>query len=89
MRVEEMAQRVDLGADLRVAIERIDGRQRQQHERVVVGIAQRIQHAAVRLQRVHKAGLAVGAFALARRCSSPFSAIARPSGYQPICAALA
>ena len=89
LRVDEMAQRVDLGADLRVAIERIDGRQRQQHEGVVVGIAQRIQHRAIRLQGVDKARLAVGGFRLGQKCSSPFSAIARPSGYQPICAALA
>ena len=64
-------QRVDLGANLRVAIERIDGCERQQHERVVVGIAQRVQHGAVRLQRVHKAGLAVGAFRLGQKVIQP------------------
>ena len=64
LRLDEMAQRVDLGADLRVAIEPVDGGQRQQHEGVVVGIAQRIQHRAIRLQRVDEAGFAVGGFRL-------------------------
>ena len=71
LRVDEMAQRVDLGADLRVAIEPIDGCKSQQHERVIVGIAQRIQHRAVRLQRVHKAGLAVGGFRLGQKVIQP------------------
>ena len=71
LRFEEMAQRVDLGANLRVAIEPIDGCKRQQHERVVVGIAQRIQHRAVRLQRVDKAGLAVGGFRLGQKVLQP------------------
>ena len=71
LRIDEMAQRVDLGADLRVAIERMDARQRQQHERVVVGIAQRIQHGAIRLQRVHKAGFAVGRFRLRQQVLQP------------------
>ena len=71
LRIDEMAQRVDLGADLRVTIERIDGCQRQQHEGVVVGIAQRIQHRAVRLQRVDKARFAVGGFRLAQQMLQP------------------
>ena len=71
LRVDEMAQRVDLGADLRVAIEPVDGGQRQQHEGVVVGIAQRIQHGAIRLQRVDEAGFAVGGFRLGQEVLQP------------------
>jgi hypothetical protein len=62
LRIDEMAQRVDLGANLRVTIERVDARQRQQHEGVVVGIAQRIQHGAIRGQGVDKARPAVRGF---------------------------
>ena len=61
MGVQERQQRVDFGADLRVAVERIDGCQRKQHEGVVVGIAQRVQHRAIGRQRVHEARPAVGA----------------------------
>ena len=89
MAVEEGEQRVDLGANLRVLVERVDGREREQNEGVVVGIAPRVQHSAVRRQPVHIAGPTVGRLRSASRCSSPFSAMARPSGYQPICAALA
>ena len=46
--VDEVAQRVDLGTDLRIAIERVDRRQRQQHKGVIVGVAQRIEHRAIR-----------------------------------------
>ena len=67
----KVTQRVDLGADLRIAIEPVDGGQRQQHEGVVVGIAQRIQHRAIRLQGVDEAGFAVGGFRLRQEVLQP------------------
>ena len=67
LRLDEMAQRVDLGADLRIAIEPVDGCKGQQHEGVVVGIAQRIQHGAIRRQRVDEARAC-------RRAPSPWRA---------------
>ena len=71
MRVQERQQRVDFGADLRVAVERINAGERQQHERVVIGIAQRVQHRAIGRQDVDKARMAVGGFRLGQEMIQP------------------
>ena len=42
MPIQNTQQRVDFGAQLRIAVERIDAGQSQQDERVIIGIAQRI-----------------------------------------------
>ena len=70
-RFDEVAQRVDLGADLRIAIEAIGGGQRQQDKGVIVGIAQRIQHRAIRLQRVDETRFAIGRFRLRQQMLQP------------------
>ncbi|MEY9615011.1 hypothetical protein ABIF21_007885 [Bradyrhizobium elkanii] len=57
--VEERQQRVDLGADLGVLVEAVDGREREQHEGMAVGVAQRIVHAALCGQAVDEARPAV------------------------------
>ena len=67
MPIQKRQQRVDFGAQPRIAVERIDACQSQQDERVIIGIAQRIQNAAVRRQRVNKTRTAIGPFAFASR----------------------
>ena len=60
LRLQEMAERVDLGANLRIAIERIHAGERQQHECVVIGVAQGLEHRAIRRQGVDEARSAIG-----------------------------
>ncbi|MGY3650834.1 hypothetical protein ACVWW2_006125 [Bradyrhizobium sp. LM4.3] len=71
MAVEEGEQCVDLGANLRILVERIDGRQRKQDEGVVVGVAPAVQHRALRRQPVHVARPAVGRFRACEQMLQP------------------
>ena len=59
--VEKCDQQLDLVSDLRIAAQLICARQRQQNERVVVGIAQRVEDIAVRIEQMHEARPAIGA----------------------------
>ena len=66
LRVQEMTEHVDFGSDLRIPIECIDAGEGQQHEGVVIGIAQRLQHGALRRQDVDKTRPAIGSLGLAQ-----------------------
>ena len=88
--VQKGKQRVDFGADLRIAVQCVSAGQGQQHKGVVISIAQRIAGRCHQATSVWtKPGSPSGLFALVKRYSSPFSAISRPSGYQPMSAAVA
>jgi hypothetical protein len=65
--IQKRNQRVDLGSDLRIAIERVHRRKRKQYESMVEGVTQRIQHSAIRRQYMDKAGPAVGGFRLGQK----------------------
>ncbi len=69
--IQEITERVDLAADLRIAVQRVDGGERQQHKGVVISVAQWLQHGAFRRQDMDEAGLAVGAFGFGQKVIQP------------------
>ena len=83
LRVHERKQRVNFGANLRVTIKRINSRERQQHERVVIGIAQGVQHGAVVRQGMDKSRPAFGTFRFGQKIihspESEFAALGIPA----------
>ncbi len=80
MAVEEGEQRVDLGADLRVLVERVNGCERKQDEGVVIGIAPAVQHHPLRRQPVHIARPAVGRLGLCQKMLQPLQRDGAPLG---------
>jgi hypothetical protein len=60
--VEKREQGVNLVPDLRITAQLIDGRQRKQHECVIIGIARRFHDRSVRIEQMYKARPAIRAF---------------------------
>ena len=80
MSVQEREQPVDFETDLRITIEAIDGGERQQHEGVVITVAQRIPDCTIGRQRMDEAGLAIGRPGLAQEIVEPLQRDVAPLG---------